>query len=81
MNANYIYQIFKITDEKNLPDLTLGLAHLQFEEKQAIPEGMTDKGIREFIARHYDHLVKAYQTGSQEIFEETVAKCVAEDEE
>lgn len=36
---------------------------------------------REFLARYTDELGDAFGSGSEEVFNETVAKCVAADEE
>jgi len=77
MNANYIYDIFETTKQNEASDLNIGLAMLQ--EKKPIPAGMTDRGVREFMGRHYKALVKAYNTGDKALFAGIVAKCEAED--
>jgi hypothetical protein len=77
MNANYIYDIFSVTKEKKLPDLNVGLAVLKLDKP--IPEGMSDKSIREFLGKHYDALVEAFQSGDRQVFADAVA-CAASDE-
>lgn len=79
MNANYIYEIFQTTEEKQAPDLNIGLAILR--ETKPIPEGMEDQGVREFIGRHYKRLVKAYKAKDREAFAAAVVKCEEEDAE
>lgn len=78
MNANYIYDIFETTEERQAPDLNIGLAMLQ--ESKPIPEGMTDRDIREFMGRHYEKLVAAYRAKDRYVFGAVVAACEAEDE-
>ena len=78
MDANYIYEIFETTRKNDAPDLNVGLAMLKVE--QPIPDE-EDKAIREFMGRHYEALVEAYQTGDREAFAAAVAACEAEDEE
>lgn len=79
MNANYIYDIFETCKTNDLPDLIIALA--QHKDKAPIPEGMTEKGINQFMGRHYDKLVEAYKTGSRGVFSDVVRACVQEDEE
>lgn len=79
MKANYIYRIFEVTKEKNFSDMTLGLAYLQFECNEPIPEGMEDCEIREFIGRHNEKLVDAFRNGDREAFLAAVEMCEAED--
>ena len=79
MNANYIYDIFKTTEERQAPDLNIGLAMLQ--ESKPIPEGMADRDIRAFMGRHYEKLVAAYRAKDREAFAVTVAKCEEKDAE
>ena len=79
MNANYIYEVFETTRENKAPDLTIGLAMLAAEKP--LPDGMTQEGVRQFMGKHYDILVKAFKTGDKEIFAKVVAACEAEDYE
>ena len=81
MDAKYIYEVFKTTGEYKLPDLILGLARLQFEKNCPIPNGMTDKGIREFMGRHYNALVTAYKSRDFETFAKAVAECEEKDKQ
>ena len=79
MNANYIYEVFETTKKNDVPDLTIGLA--MHKAKEPLPEGMEDKALRQFMGRHYERLVAAYQTGDREKFAKVVALCEAEDQE
>ena len=78
MNANYIYDIFEATERNAAPDLNVGLAMLQ--QDKPIPEGTTDREIREFMGRHYRALVTAYKAHDREAFAAAVAACEAEDQ-
>lgn len=77
MNANYLFDIFEFTNKENLPDLYVGLAMLT--HTNPIPEGITDREIREFIGGHYNALVDAFKGRNREDFAAVVEKCVAED--
>ena len=79
MNANYIYDIFETTNKHGCPDLNIGFAMLKAEKP--IPEGMTDKGIRAFLADHYEELVAAYRHKDRDIFVKTVEGIVAAEAE
>ena len=79
MNANYIYDIFETCEEKDLPDLTLALAHLK--ATQPIPDGLTEKQVNTFVGDHYEDLVKAYKAHDRTVFAAAVAAAVLEDEE
>lgn len=79
MNANYIYDIFQTCEDLDLPDLTIALAHHQVA--RPIPEGMTEKGINEFVGGHYEALVDAFADHDREAFAAAVAAGVKEDEE
>ena len=79
MNANYIYDIFQTCEDLDLPDLTVALA--RYKEGHPIPEGMTEKGINEFIGGHYEALVDAFAGHDREAFAAAVAAGVKEDEE
>lgn len=78
MNADYIYDIFKTTEETESNDLHIGLAKLAVDEP--IPEGMTEEGINRFLARHYDELVKAYADRDREDFRAAVEELLLADE-
>lgn len=73
MNSDYIYDVFEVCKRDNLPDLTVALAH--YKDQHPIPEGMTEKGIREFVGQHYAELVAAFQTGGRDTFAAAVAAC------
>ena len=79
MNANYIYDIFRTCEDLDLPDLTVALARHQ--EGHPIPEGMTEKGINEFVGNHYEALVDAFADHDREAFAATVQAGVKEDED
>ena len=79
MNANYIYDIFATCEEKDLPDLTIALAH--HKEAHPIPEGMTEQGINEFVGNHYEALVDAFAGHDREVFAAAVEAGIKEDEE
>lgn len=79
MNANYIYDIFQTCEELDLPDLTIALA--RHKEGHPIPEGMTEKGINEFIGGHYETLVDAFAAHDREAFAAAVEAGIREDEE
>ena len=79
MNANYIYNIFETCEKNDLPDLILALAH--HKAAAPIPDGMTEKGIKQFMGRHYDELVEAYQAGDRAAFAQVVAACEKADQE
>ena len=79
MNANYIYDIFQTCEDMDLPDLTIALAHHQ--AARPIPEGMTEKGINEFVGGHYEALVDAFADHDREAFAAAVAAGIKEDEE
>ncbi len=79
MNANYIYDIFQTCEDLDLPDLTIALAH--YQRGNPIPDGMTDKGVREFIGDHYKELVEAFAAHDREIFAAAVEAAIRADEE
>ena len=79
MNANYIYDIFETCEKKDLPDLTIALAHLKVT--QPIPDGLTEKEVNTFVGDHYEDLVKAYKAHDPAVFADAVAAAVLEDEE
>ena len=79
MNANYIYDIFQTCEDMDLPDLTIALAHHQ--AAHPIPEGMTEKGINEFVGGHYEALVDAFAGHDREAFAAAVQAGIQEDEE
>lgn len=76
MNANYIYEIFTATQENGAPDLIVGLAMV--EAQQPIPHEEA-KAIREFMGRHYNTLVDAFQGQDRDAFAAAVAQCEALD--
>lgn len=79
MNAEYIYDIFEITEKNGDPDLFIGLAKLKVDKP--IPEDTTEGEICEFIGRHYQALVDAYKAHDRAAFEETVLACETADAE
>lgn len=79
MNANTLYEIFSTNEKHNFPDLNLGLAQYRVEHPEITDDDA--KALSQFIARHYDALVKAYKPHDPEIYAETVAACEIEDAE
>ena len=76
MDAKFLYEVFEQTEKNGFPDLMLGVAAAQVEHPLPHEE---DKAVREFIGRHYDALVEAYQPHDPQAFEDVVAQCVAAD--
>ena len=76
MDAKFLYEVFEQTEKNGFPDLMLGVAAAQVEHPLPHEE---DRAVREFIGRHYDALVEAYQPHDPQVFEGAVAKCVAAD--
>lgn len=79
MDANYIYDIFEITRERETGDLGIGLAMLQ--EHHPIPEGMTERKTMMFVGQHYKELVAAYKKRDRDVFTAAVRKAEQEDAE
>lgn len=78
MNAEYIFDIFKNTEDTQSADLTIGLAKLEVDKP--IPEETTRQEIVRFITRHYDELVEAYAERDKEHFCEAAEELMLEDE-
>ena len=79
MKADTLYEIFATNEKHNFPDLNLGLAQYRVEHPEITDDDA--KALSQFIARHYDDLVKAYKPHDQEIYADVVAACVAKDED
>ena len=79
MKADTLYEIFATNEKHNFPDLNLGLAQYRVEHPEITDDDA--KALSQFIARHYDALVKAYKPHDQEIYAETVSACEIEDAE
>lgn len=79
MNAGYLYDIFATTEKTKAPDLYTGLAVLQQSNPVRDPDKL--KEIREFLGRHYDTLIAAYQPHDRDSFATAVAECVKLDAE
>ena len=77
MNANYLYEIFETTEKHDAPDLHIGFAMLKVEKD--IPVGMTEKGIKSFLANHYSTLVAAYKEHDRDVFAKAVEDCETKD--
>lgn len=72
--AEYIYEVFNYSREHDCNDLVVqALPMLKVE--MPIPDGMTDKDIRECIGANYDEFVRSFNTA---VDKET---CVADFEE
>lgn len=79
MNAEYIYNIFEVTERNHDHDLLIGMAKLM--AAKPLPEGTTEGEICKFIGRHYQALVDAYKAHDLAAFEEAVLACETEDAE
>lgn len=78
MNSSYLYGVFKCCEINGLPDIYLALAY--YKADHDLPNGLTEKQVCEFIGNHYEELVAAYAYKDPIIFEETVKKCIKDDE-
>lgn len=78
MNSSYLYGVFKCCEINGLPDIYLALAY--YEADNDLPDGLTNKQVTQFIGNHYEELVAAYAYKDPIIFEETVKKCIKDDE-
>ena len=79
MNAEYIYNIFEVTERNHDHDLFIGFAKLKVDKP--IPDGTTEKELCTFIGRHYQALVDAYKGHDRAAFEEAVLACETADAE
>lgn len=79
MNAEYIYNIFEVTERSHDHDLLIGMAKLM--AAKPLPEGTTEGEICKFIGRHYQALVDTYKGHDLAAFEEAVLACETEDAE
>lgn len=79
MNAEYIYNIFEVTERNHDHDLLIGMAKLK--AAKPLPEGTTEGEICKFIGRHYQALVDAYKGHDLAAFEEAVLACEEQDAE
>lgn len=79
MNAEYIYNIFEVTERNHDHDLLIGMAKLM--AAKPLPEGTTEKELCTFIGRHYQALVDAYKSHDLAAFEEAVLACEEQDAE
>lgn len=79
MNAEYIYNIFEVTERNHDHDLLIGMAKLR--EVKPLPEGMDERALGKFLAKHYHELVEAYAARDLAVMEETVLACEEQDAE
>lgn len=79
MNAEYIYNIFEVTERNHDHDLLIGMAKLR--EVKPLPEGMDEQALGKFLGKHYHELVEAYATRDLAVMEEVVLACEAQDAE
>lgn len=79
MNAEYIYNIFEVTERNHDHDLLIGMAKLR--EVKPLPEGMDEQALGKFLGKHYHELVEAYATRDLAVMEETVLACEEQDAE
>ena len=79
MNAEYIYNIFETTEKNGDPDLLIGMAKLM--AVKPLPEGMDERTLGKFLAKHYHELVEAYAARDLAVMEEAVLACEEQDAE
>lgn len=79
MNAEYIYNIFEVTERSNDHDLLIGMAKLM--AAKPLPEGMDERALGKFLAKHYHDLVEAYAARDLAVMEEVVLACEEQDAE
>lgn len=79
MNAEYIYNIFEVTERNHDHDLLIGMAKLK--AAKPLPEGMDERELCRFIGKHYHELVEAYAAGDLAVMEEVVLVCEEQDAE
>lgn len=79
MNAEYIYNIFEVTERNHDHDLLIGMAKLK--AAKPLPEGMDERTLCLFIGKHYHALVEAYKGHDLAAFEEAVLACEEQDAE
>ena len=79
MNAEYIYNIFEVTERNHDHDLLIGMAKLM--AAKPLPEGMDERALGKFLAKHYHELVEAYAARDLAVMEEAVMACETADAE
>ena len=79
MNAEYIYNIFEVTERNHEHDLLIGMAKLK--AAKPLPEGMDERTLGKFLGKHYHELVEAYAARDLAVMEEVVLACEAQDAE
>lgn len=79
MNAEYIYNIFEVTERSHDHDLLIGMAKLK--AVKPLPEGMDERELCRFIGKHYHELVEAYAARDLAVMEEVVLACEEQDAE
>ena len=79
MNAEYIYNIFEVTERNHDHDLLIGMAKLK--AAKPLPEGMDERALGKFLGKHYHELVEAYATRDMAVMEEVVLACETADAE
>ena len=77
MNAEYIYNIFEVTERNHDHDLLIGMAKLK--AVKPLPEGMDERELCLFIGKHYHELVEAYASRDLAVMEEVVLACEEQD--
>ena len=79
MNAEYIYNIFEVTERSHDHDLLIGMAKLK--AAKPLPEGMDEQALGKFLGKHYHELVNAYAVRDLAVMEEVVLACEEQDAE
>ena len=79
MNAEYIYNIFEVTERSHDHNLLIGMAKLM--AAKPLPEGMDERTLVKFLGKHYHDLVEAYAARDLAVMEEAVLACETADAE
>lgn len=79
MNAEILYKVYETAREKDVSDLTIGLAMLKDEQPELKITQEEDRCLREFIGRHGQSLSAAFPNAKA--FADAVAAGVEADKE
>lgn len=75
----YLYDIFETCEVNSDNDLTISIAKFIADHPEKIDHGDQEKAYNRFIGKHYEDLVKAYQSKDRAAFDAKVAELVAAD--
>lgn len=80
MNTEMLYELYKVTEKNDAPDLaTVGMAMLREKHPEITHEEA--KEMREFTGRYGQELAAAYQTGGMDTFAAAVEAGIQADKE